>query len=186
MSIRPWWCGWSEGKTRRQACRNLLDGKPLSETAAQGGNVSLFNPKKDVANNLQCGKLRSAGTIFKSISAQSPPLEYYPAAHRVTFLYYLGRYLFANNSFYLARNALQEAYNQCHVQCLKQKRLILIYLISCNIIIGRFPSLQILQKPEAQDLYNIFFPACLIIRSGDYLKFREHFNVGSLTGQWFL
>ncbi|KAF3390092.1 hypothetical protein DPV78_011640 [Talaromyces pinophilus] len=134
----------------------------------------------------KCGKLRSADTIFKSISAQSPPLEYYPAAHRVTYLYYLGRYLFANNSFYLARNALQEAYNQCHVQCLKQKRLILTYLISCNIVMGRFPSLQLLQKPEAQGLYDIFYPVCLIIRSGDYLAFRKHMNVGSSTGQWFL
>lgn len=51
---------------------------------------------------------------------------------------------------------------------------------------GRFPSLQLLQKPEAQGLYDIFYPVCLIIRSGDYLEFRKHFDVSSSTGQWFL
>lgn len=139
-----------------------------------------------LANAIQCGKLRSADTIFKSISAQSPPLENYPAAHRVTYLYYLGRYLFANNSFYLANKALTEAYMQCHVQCLNQRRLILIYLVSSNIIMGRFPSLQLLQKPEAQGLYDIFYPVCRIIQSGDYLALRNHFATGSPAAQWFL
>jgi hypothetical protein len=58
--------------------------------------------------------------------------------------------------------------------------------MSCNIIMGRFPSLQLLQKPEAQGLYDMFYPVCLIIRSGDYLAFRKYFDSGSSTGQWFL
>jgi hypothetical protein len=33
--------------------------------------------------------------MFASISAQSPPLAHFPASQRVTYLYYLGRYLFS-------------------------------------------------------------------------------------------
>ncbi|KAL1966177.1 hypothetical protein VTN77DRAFT_4729 [Rasamsonia byssochlamydoides] len=133
----------------------------------------------------QCGKLRNAEQMFASISAQSPPLDYFPASQRVTYLYYLGRYLFSNNLFHPAQIALQAAYDQCHRQAIKQKHLILIYLIACNIIMGRFPSPMLLQKPEAQGLAERFIPLCRIIVSGDYLAFREHLSVDSPTAEWF-
>lgn len=123
--------------------------------------------------------------MFASISAQSPPLDYFPASQRVTYLYYLGRYLFSNNLFYPAQIALQAAYDQCHRQAIKQKHLILIYLIACNIIMGRFPSSVLFQKPESKDLAERFVPLCRIIVSGDYLTFREHLAVDSPSAEWF-
>ncbi|EKV06942.1 PCI/PINT associated module [Penicillium digitatum] len=133
----------------------------------------------------QCGKLRNAEQMFASISAQSPPLAYFPASQRVTYLYYLGRYLFANNLFFPARIALQAAYDQCHRQAVSQRRLILSYLIPCNIILGRFPSQALLQRPEAQGLAVHFQPLCRLIVRGDYLAFRQHLFLGSPTAQWF-
>ncbi|KAJ5260845.1 hypothetical protein N7524_008478 [Penicillium chrysogenum] len=133
----------------------------------------------------QCGKLRNAEQMFASISAQSPPLAYFPASQRVTYLYYLGRYLFANNLFSPARLALQAAYDQCHRQAISQRRLILSYLIPCNIILGRFPSQALLQRPEAQGLAEHFQPLCRLIVRGDYLAFRQHLFLGSPTAQWF-
>ncbi|KAJ5220520.1 hypothetical protein N7468_009724 [Penicillium chermesinum] len=133
----------------------------------------------------QCGKLRNAEQMFASISAQSPPLEYFPASQRVTYLYYLGRYLFANNMFYFAKIALQASYNQCHRQAFSQKRLILTYLIPCNIVMGRFPSQRLLHKPEAEGLGQHFEPLCRLIVRGDYLEFRKHLDFSSPTAQWF-
>ncbi|CAP97322.1 Pc22g00340 [Penicillium rubens Wisconsin 54-1255] len=133
----------------------------------------------------KCGKLRNAEQMFASISAQSPPLAYFPASQRVTYLYYLGRYLFANNLFSPARLALQAAYDQCHRQAISQRRLILSYLIPCNIILGRFPSQALLQRPEAQGLAEHFQPLCRLIVRGDYLAFRQHLFLGSPTAQWF-
>lgn len=123
--------------------------------------------------------------MFASISAQSPPLAYFPASQRVTYLYYLGRYLFSNNLFHPARIALQAAYDQCHRQALNQKRVILIYLIPCNIIMGRFPSMVLLQRPEAQGLAERFVPICQLITRGDYIAFREHLALDSPTNEWF-
>lgn len=123
--------------------------------------------------------------MFASISAQSPPLTYFPASQRVTYLHYLGRYLFSNNLFYPAQIALQAAYDQCHRQALQQKRVILTHLIPCNIIMGRFPSRQLLQRPEAQGLAEKFVPICQLIAQGDYIAFREHLAFDSPANEWF-
>lgn len=123
--------------------------------------------------------------MFASISAQSPPLAHFPASQRVTYLYYLGRYLLSNNLFYPAMIALQSAYDQCHRQALSQRHLILTYLIPCNLVMGRFPSRALLQRPEAQGLEEHFEPLCRLIVRGDYIAFRQHLSHSSPEAQWF-
>ncbi|WEW62028.1 hypothetical protein PRK78_007528 [Emydomyces testavorans] len=133
----------------------------------------------------KCGKLRNAEQMFASINAQSPPLSYFPASQRVTYLYYLGRYLFSNNLFYPAQTVLQSAYDQCHKQAFSQRRLILTYLIPCNIILGRIPSTILLQRPECEGLRDKFLPLCQIIARGDVLAFRAYLAADSPGGEWF-
>ncbi|KAL8795631.1 MAG: hypothetical protein Q9195_001869 [Heterodermia aff. obscurata] len=133
-----------------------------------------------------CRKLRSAEQIFGNIYQQSPPLARFPASQRVTFLYYLGRYHFANSHFYRAQLALQAAYNQCHLKCLKQRRLILIYLITANMILGRFPSARLLRRPESQGLEEAFEPFCNCIAKGDLATFRHLTELSSENAEWFL
>ncbi|KAF3482603.1 COP9 signalosome complex subunit 12 [Arthroderma uncinatum] len=133
----------------------------------------------------KCGKLRNAEQMFASINSQSPPLEYFPASQRVTYLYYLGRYFFSNNLFYPAMIVLEAAYNQCHRQALKQRGLILTYLIPCNIILGRFPSQTLLQRPEAEGLGEKFMPLCRYIARGEVHSFRDYLSVNSPYAEWF-
>ncbi|EGD97734.1 hypothetical protein TESG_05135 [Trichophyton tonsurans CBS 112818] len=133
----------------------------------------------------KCGKLRNAEQMFASINSQSPPLEYFPASQRVTYLYYLGRYLLSNNLFYPAMIVLEAAYNQCHRQALKQRGLILTYLIPCNIILGRFPSRTLLQRPEAEGLGDRFIPLCRYIAKGEIHAFRDYLSVSSPSAEWF-
>jgi hypothetical protein len=133
-----------------------------------------------------CRKLRSAEQIFGNIYQQSPPLSRFPASQRVTFLYYLGRYLFANNHFYRAQLTLQAAYEQCHKGGYKQRRSILIYLIASNLILGRFPSASLLSRPEAAGLTERFLPLCHAIRSGDMATFGHILDINSPSSTWFL
>ncbi|EFR00434.1 COP9 signalosome complex subunit 12 [Nannizzia gypsea CBS 118893] len=133
----------------------------------------------------KCGKLRNAEQMFASINSQSPPLEYFPASQRVTYLYYLGRYLFSNNLFYPAMIVLEAAYNQCHRQALKHRSLILTYLIPCNIILGRFPSQKLLQRSEAEGLGDRFIPLCRYIAKGEIHFFRNYLSVSSPHAEWF-
>ncbi len=134
----------------------------------------------------QCGKLSSATTMFVSVDAQSPLLSYYPASQRVTYLYYLGRYLFANNHFFRAQLALQAAYDQCHAQAIRHRQLILVYLMASNICLGRFPSLELLQRREATELANHFLPLCRLIASGDLSGFNAYLSLDNGHAQWFL
>ena len=133
-----------------------------------------------------CKKLRSAEQIFGNIYQQSRPLHLFPASQRVTFLYYLGRYLFANGHFFRAQLALQSAYDQCHSKCLSQRRLILIYLTTSNIMVGRIPSSRLWQRPEAIGLQERFQPICTAIVRGDLASFRQYLDINSDHAEWFL
>ncbi|KPI34870.1 uncharacterized protein AB675_2231, partial [Cyphellophora attinorum] len=95
----------------------------------------------------RCLKQRNAQQIFSSIDAQSPPLSFYPAAQRVTYLYYLGRYHFANNHFLRASAALNAAYIQCHKSATSHLRLILTYLLASNLRHRTFHAILSLPSP---------------------------------------
>jgi hypothetical protein len=122
--------------------------------------------------------------MFTNISQNSPPLGLYPASQRVTYLYYLGRYHFSNSHFYFAAQSLQSAYDQCHAQCIKQRRSILIFLISANMILGRFPSRTFLVRPEAADVLDKFIPICNAIRKGNIIAFKKAVGPESGNEEW--
>ncbi|KAK4498233.1 hypothetical protein PRZ48_010890 [Zasmidium cellare] len=136
----------------------------------------------------QCRKTRNAEMIFTTIKNNSPPLAAYPKAQRVTYLYYLGRYWFQNNHFHRAQLALNEAYNESPIneRAIRQRRHILIYLITTNIITGRFPSDTIFQRPEAQGLREHFLPIMQAIRSGNLTLFRQYLDLDGPAASWFL
>jgi hypothetical protein len=159
----------------------VKDGKP------EGKKIGIYKAANLVLKILfQCRKNRNAEQIFVNIDNQSPPLAIYPRAERVTYLYYLGRYLFSVNQFYRAKQALQEAHSNCRNSCLQQKRLILVYLIASNIILGRFPSTSLYQRPEAIGLGDIFHPICKSIASGDFVSFQSLLGYDAPYASWFL
>ncbi|OOQ87314.1 COP9 signalosome complex subunit 12 [Penicillium brasilianum] len=167
-------------------CLTDRTGTPGPQGKPEGKRVGIYLMANLCLKLLfQCGKLRNAEQMFASITAQSPPLAHFPASQRVTYLYYLGRYLFSNNLFYPALIALQAAYDQCHRQAISQRHLILAYLIPCNIIMGRFPSRKLLQRPEANGLADKFEQVCRLIVRGDYIAFREYLSPSSPAAEWF-
>lgn len=136
----------------------------------------------------QCRKTRNATQIFENIYNLSPPLSSYPKRERVTYLYYLGRFMFQNSHFYLAQLALQQAYDEspARQECVRQRRHILVYLIASNIVLGRFPSQDLLNRPEARGLAERFMPLCFAIRQGNLAAFHQHLDVNGPHADWFL
>lgn len=136
----------------------------------------------------QCRKTRNAAMIFENIGNQSPQLSQYPQSERVTYLYYLGRYLFQNNHFYRAQEALQYAYNECSArdQFVRQRRHILVYLVTSNLILGRFPSAALLSRPEAVGFQDHFLPIMQAMRSGNLALFRQTLDFSGPHADWFL
>ncbi|KAH0497004.1 hypothetical protein TgHK011_004341 [Trichoderma gracile] len=121
-----------------------------------------------------CRRTQLAKMIFVNIESISPPLSLYPAAQRVTFLYYLGRFNFSNHHYNRAALCLQEAYLQTPPQLVSHRSNILTYLIPSNLLLGKFPSDTLLSRPEAQSLKPIFLPMCMAIRSGNFVQFQAH------------
>ncbi|KAI1807639.1 hypothetical protein F4811DRAFT_505429 [Daldinia bambusicola] len=114
-----------------------------------------------------------AAQLLTNIMAKSPPLSYYPAAQRVTFLYFLGRFHFNHNHFWRAAQCFQEAYSQTPPRFLKHRRIILTYLIPSNFILGRLPSQALLERPEAQSMAQCYSQLSLAIRKGDYILYQH-------------
>ncbi|KAI2621112.1 thiolase [Hypoxylon sp. NC1633] len=114
-----------------------------------------------------------AAQLLTNIMAKSPPLAYYPAAQRVTFLYFLGRFHFNHTHYWQAAQCFQEAYLQTPPRFQKHRRLILIYLIPCMLIQGRLPSQKLLQRPEAQPMARVYSQLSYSIRTGNYILFQH-------------
>ncbi|KAI1812749.1 hypothetical protein GGS20DRAFT_519004 [Poronia punctata] len=120
-----------------------------------------------------CRKTHLAKQLFTNVSAKSPPLSYYPAAQRVTYLYYLGRFHFNNNHFGRASRCLEEAYLQTPPRFQKHRRLILTYLVPCNMLLGRLPSQALQRRPEMEPIVTIFSDFAHAVRTGNYLVFQH-------------
>ncbi|KAI1437133.1 hypothetical protein GGR50DRAFT_646184 [Xylaria sp. CBS 124048] len=120
-----------------------------------------------------CRKTHLAKQLFTNVSAKAPPLSFYPAAQRVTYLYYLGRFHFINNHFKRASLCLEAAYFQVPPSFQKHRQLILTYLVPCNLLLGRLPSQTLLQRPEASSIGQIFQPFAQAVHTGNYLLFQN-------------
>lgn len=111
--------------------------------------------------------------MLTNLSTQGPPLQLYPASQRVTFLYYLGRFNFDCDQYPRAAQCLQEAYLQTPPALQKHRNLILTYLIPSNIMLGRFPSNNLLSRPDAAGLAEVFLPIMAALRKGDFMAFQQ-------------
>lgn len=74
-----------------------------------------------------------------------------------------------DSNFIEATKLLTFSFNNCHPHSLKNKRLILIFLIPVNMLIGKFPKEQVLRK------YNLMDFASLVrsVKLGDLKGFDE-------------
>lgn len=170
-------CLADRGQSRNGVGR---DGKP------EGKKIGIYSFANLVLKLLvQCRKTRLASQIFTNVTQHSPPLPLYPASQRVTYLYYLGRFMFSNNHFYWSQLALQSAYDQCRARCISQRRLIVTYLIAANTILGKFPSTTLLSRPEASGLAEKFVPIFEAIRRGDLVSFKRALGPEGGNERWF-
>lgn len=182
--------------TLREAFVKCLTGAPgtsrLQRPAVTDKRSGIYLTANSTLKLLhQAGKLRNAVQMFSSIDVQSPPLDYYPAAQRVTYLYYLGRFHFANNHFFHAQKCLQSAYDQCHRDALPQRRKILIYLFASSICLGRLPNKILLRDRAAHTISKPFLRLCQIIKAGDLGALDVFLDYTSPSGtnieaRWFM
>ncbi|KAF2246556.1 hypothetical protein BU26DRAFT_521008 [Trematosphaeria pertusa] len=110
--------------------------------------------------------------VVRSIEAQNdlPAFHLYPASHRVTYKYYLGVISFLQEDYTKAESCLTEALNLCYAKSVKNKELILTYLIPCRLITQHtVPTAELLN--EFPHLKRLFGGLVSSIRKGDLSGF---------------
>ncbi|KAJ5106369.1 hypothetical protein N7456_003044 [Penicillium angulare] len=128
-------------------------------------------------------KINSVGltkNLLRAINAQShdlPRLEAFPKSHIVTFEYYVGVIHFLDENYIEAEKHLTSAWRMCHRQALKNRELILTYLIPCHLVTTHtLPSPRLLaQFPRLEEFFR---PLSNCIRKGDLVGFDRAMTAG--------
>lgn len=157
------------------------------DTKPNGKAVALYKMANLCMKILfQCNKPESIPNFYNIVGLQRRPITDYNRGERVTYLYYLGRYFYSSAQFHSAMRVLDQAYLECDTSCLKNRRLILVYLVASSIILGRFPNDALYNRPEAVGFKEKFGPICEAMRMGDIATFRLLTSLTSPYADWFL
>ncbi|KAF7589844.1 COP9 signalosome (CSN) subunit [Aspergillus hancockii] len=117
-------------------------------------------------------KINSVGlskNLLRALNASSgdlPDMEVFPKSHIVTFKYYVGVIHFLDENYAEAEEHLAYAWNMCHKDAVKNRELILTYLIPCHLVTTHtLPSKKLLAPfPRLEKLFR---PLCNCIMKGD-------------------
>ncbi|KAI7874777.1 uncharacterized protein EV154DRAFT_78518 [Mucor mucedo] len=115
--------------------------------------------------------MRMCQTFISNIRTGGLDLDLFPISQQVTYKYYLGRYALYNGQLKKAQDCLLFAFQKCHIGHWHNKRVILHYLIPTRIILGHFPSLQLLETYELTAPYADLLKA---LRSGHLKGYLQH------------
>jgi hypothetical protein len=96
-----------------------------------------------------------------------PPLTACAAADFVTFKYYLGRLHLLAGEYTNAANVLYAAFCRCTKRKIKNKRLILLYLVPARALLGIMPAMQLLHKYRLSQLADLL----MAVKRGDLAGF---------------
>ncbi|KAI1912895.1 COP9 signalosome (CSN) subunit [Ophidiomyces ophidiicola] len=119
------------------------------------------------------GTISSCKSLLHAMEASQadmPPLTAFPKSHIVTFKYYLGVIHFLEESYPEAEEHLTYAWNLCHTEAVKNRELILTYLIPCHLVTAQTLPSKTLLAPFPR-LEALFRPLCDCILKGDLAGF---------------
>ncbi|KAF3917700.1 hypothetical protein AA313_de0209994 [Arthrobotrys entomopaga] len=124
------------------------------------------------------GRVGSMTTIIINLQNVLPQVTItsdtrFSTAQRCTYAYFIGIERFQNAQFLKAAESLQESFDLCNPSFLRNRRKILIHLVTSNLIIGRFPSQSVYSLPEAAQFRDVFTPIVSAIKIGHFAAFER-------------
>ncbi|KAN0094062.1 hypothetical protein V8E51_017246 [Hyaloscypha variabilis] len=148
----------------------LSDRAPLEESRKWGiyNIINLLFKTYFKLNSISLSK-----NILKAIQAyrgDMPTLDAFPKAHQVTFKYYVGVIYFLEENYEESEKNLTEAWQLCHKDAIRNKELILTYLIPCHLLTTHTLPTQALLSPYPR-LQQLFLPLSRCIKKGDLSGF---------------
>ncbi|PGH00783.1 hypothetical protein AJ80_09122 [Polytolypa hystricis UAMH7299] len=155
----------------------LHDRSPLEESRRWGvyNTVNL-----SFKTYFKLGSVSSCKSLLHALHASQsdmPEITAFPKSHIVTYKYYLGVINFLEENYEQAEEHLTFAWKMCHPKSIKNKELILTYLIPCHLVTTHTLPARRLLAPFPR-LERLFRPLCEYIKKGDLRGFDAAMSAG--------
>ncbi|XP_066259386.1 PCI domain-containing protein 2 homolog [Euwallacea similis] len=113
-------------------------------------------------------KLHLCKPLIRAIES-SPFKESFCLSQQIAYRYFVGRKAMFDSDYKAADKYLSYAFENCHKQCRKNKRLILIYLVPVKMLLGYFPNRKVLEKYDVLEFSELVEAVC----QGNLKRFDE-------------
>lgn len=128
------------------------DNRASNEETKKWGMMSLVNQLFKVY--FRVNKLHLCKPLIRAIES-SPLKNHFAVGQQVTYRYYVGRKAMFDSNYKSAGEYLTYAFERCHKQSKKNKRLILIYLVPIKMILGYMPQRSLLAKYDLLQFWEL-------------------------------
>ncbi|KPJ06019.1 PCI domain-containing protein 2-like [Papilio machaon] len=150
----------NNGKILEKAAESLLacfrvcaaDNRTSDSDTKRLGMLTLVNQLLKVY--FRINKLHLCKPLIRAIDS-SPFKDHFPLAQQITYRYFVGRKAMFDSDYASADEYLSYAFQKCHRDSRKNKRLILTYLIPVKMLLGYMPSKALLEKYDLMQFWDL-------------------------------
>lgn len=104
----------------------------------------------------QNNQLHMCKPLVRSVDMMqaSVPFEQLPIAHQVTFNFFVGRLALLDGDYQKAEGLLDFCLARCHQAATENRRRILVNLIPAKLLLGKSPSIELLEKYNLESRFS--------------------------------
>lgn len=133
------------------------DNRSSEEDTKRIGMLALVNQLFKVY--FRINKLHLCKPLIRAIES-SPFKESFSLSQQITYRYYVGRKAMFDSDYKAADEYLTYAFENCHKQSKRNKRLILIYLVPVKMLLGYIPKREVLEKYDVIEFWDLVQAVC--------------------------
>ncbi|XP_018400553.1 PREDICTED: PCI domain-containing protein 2 [Cyphomyrmex costatus] len=128
------------------------DSRSSEEDTKRWGMLALINQLLKVY--FRINKLHLCRPLIRAIES-SPYKDHFALAQQITYKFFVGRKAMFDSDYKIADEYLTYAFEHCHIQCSKNKRLILTYLVPVKMLLGYMPKQHLLEKYNLMEFWEL-------------------------------
>ncbi|XP_026829337.1 PCI domain-containing protein 2 [Ooceraea biroi] len=128
------------------------DSRSSEEDTKRWGMLALINQLLKIY--FRINKLHLCRPLIRAIES-SPYKDHFALAQQITYKFFVGRKAMFDSDYKIADEYLTYAFEHCHMQCRKNKRLILTYLVPVKMLLGYMPKQSLLDKYNLMQFYEL-------------------------------
>lgn len=150
----------TRGKILEKAAESLLacfrvcaaDNRASDSDTKKLGMLNLVNQLLKVYFRID--KIQLCKPLIRAIDS-SPFKDQFPIAQQVTYRYFVGRKAMFDSDYRTADEYLSFAFEKCHKNSIKNKQLILTYLVPVKMLLGLMPAKRLLEKYNLMEFWQL-------------------------------